>query len=152
MPTRPTISRRTLLASGLAAAAALAGGAHHWRRWRHPNHADLAGLIRWRLGHLRLDPGAAETFAAEYVKRYGARSMSVYHHQTVAGLFRSDAMRRWLPAGRVQDIRTFERRIVSYFLRSSTYFRSPPGTVVRFVGFPDPYEVSCTNPFANLNL
>jgi hypothetical protein len=46
----------------------------------------------------------------------------------------------------------FERRMVSYFLRSTDYFRVPQGTPARFVAFADPYEVGCSNPLAQLGL
>ena len=63
-----------------------------------------------------------------------------------------EALRHRLPVRRELDLLRFERRIVSYFLRSTDYFTSPAGSAVRYVRFPDPYDGACTNPFANLAL
>jgi hypothetical protein len=149
---RPLLSRRTWLFGAIATAGSLAGGAWHWQRVRHPTAGDLAALLHRRLGHLNLGPHVVEQFAAEYVARYGALSMSAHHRDTFGGLLELAALRRRLPASHELVILRFERRLVSYFLRSTDYFTSPAGSVVKYVRFPDPYDSACTNPFANLAL
>jgi hypothetical protein len=152
MTSRPArISRRLLLTGGVAFVGA-AGAAYHVRRVRWPSAADLASLIERRVGHLPLAGDAIEMFAAEYTRRFGALSMSRHHRDTVAGLLSIDAFRRMAPAAKEQALLDFERRMVSYFLRSTDYFRTPAGTVVRYVAFPDPYELPCSNPLAVLTL
>jgi hypothetical protein len=151
MPERRRWSRRHWLGVVLLAGAA-GSGAHVWRKVRRPTRDDLAELIGRRLGHLPLDTSAADQFAAEYVRRFGAASMS-WHYQRTLGNLRPVVVGRhaWSLSSDMQVLH-FERRMVSYFLRSTDYFRSPPGSIVRYVAFPDPYEGACTNPFAILEV
>ncbi|HEY8536491.1 MAG TPA: hypothetical protein VIL25_08570 [Vicinamibacterales bacterium] len=146
------LSRRHVILGLAGAAAAAAGGAFHWRRVMRPGPADIAEFLEERLAHLPLVPGAAMQFAEEYHRRYGSLSMSRHHRDTLGGLFEFDPIRRQLPAHRQAQLLAFERRLVSYFLRSTDYFLTPPGSPVRYVRFPDPYEGACANPLANLAL
>jgi hypothetical protein len=150
-PTRGRISRRLLLTGG-AAFVGSAGAAYHVRRVRWPSTDDVAALIERRVGHLPLAGDAIDLFASEYNRRFGVLSMSRHHRDTVAGLLSVEVFRRMAPAAKQQALLDFERRMVSYFLRSTDYFRTPPGTVVRYVAFPDPYELPCSNPLAVLTI
>jgi hypothetical protein len=144
-------TRRQVLVGGAAVATAAAlGGGYEWRRLRHPGAGDVARLIRRRLGHLQFRADAVERFAREYVARYGPQAMAAHTRATFGGLFEIDALRRRLPLDRQQTIVTFERRTISYFLRSTDYFQLPAGSPVSYVAFPDPYERPCANPFADL--
>ena len=145
------VSRRLLLTGGVAFVGA-AGAAYHIRRVRWPSASDIASLIERRVGHLSLADDAIEKFAAEYTRRFGALSMSRHHRDTLAGLLSIDVFRRMAPAEKEQALLDFERRMVSYFLRSTDYFRTASGTVVQYVAFPDPYELPCSNPLAVLTL
>ena len=133
------ISRRLLLTGGVAFVGA-AGAGYHVRRVRWPSAADIASLIERRVGHLPVADDAIDLFAGEYARRFGPLSMSRHHRDTFAGLLSIDAFRRMAPAAKEQALLDFERRMVSYFLRSTDYFRTPPGTAVHYVAFPDPYD------------
>jgi hypothetical protein len=148
----PRFSRRGLVFGAFAAVGALVTGAYHWRRLRRPSEADVAALIRDRLAHLDLDPGGVDRFARDYVERYGAFSMSVHHRNTLGGALRFDPIIQLLPARRQQALLHFERRLISYYLRSTDYFQSNRSGAVRYRRFADPYEGACTNPFAVLDL
>ena len=147
-----TLSRRAWLWSvgSLLAAGGGAAAAFHWRRLRRPEASDLGALLRSRLAHLPLDPTAIDSFTAEYVSRFGAFGASVFHKETLGGIFRVEVLRQMLPDERARRVLSFERKLVSLFLRSTDYFRTPPGTVVRYQAFADPYEVGCSNPLARL--
>jgi hypothetical protein len=136
------------LAGVVGAAAAAAGGAYHWRRLKDPAAADFVHIIRTRLGHLNLDPAGVDRFAREYVARYGAAAAAVHHRETLGGVLRIDALRALLPEARQQRLLSFERHLVSLYLRSTTYFTSPSAARVRYVAFADPYEIGCANPLA----
>jgi len=146
------VSRRAWLWSvaGVVGALGAAGSAHHWRRLRRPSADDFARLLHDRLSHLPLDAAGVERFAREYVSRYGPQAAAVHHRETLGGVWRVDALRRLLPAARQQRVITFERKLVSLYLRSTDYFRTPAGTPVRYVAFADPYEIGCANPLARL--
>lgn len=146
------LSRRRLVLAAFAAASATLVGTHHWRRLRRPNVNDLVALIEDRLAHLELDPAGVRQFAREYDGRYGVFSMSVHHRDTLGGILRHDAIRRQLPPRRQQAVLDLERRLVSYYLRSTDYFQPGREGPIRFVAFPDPYEGACTNPFAVFTL
>jgi len=148
---RPVFTRRVWLAGALGSVLALVGGGYEWRRLRHPHAADLATFIRRRVSSLNLHPSAAEDFASEYVRRFGALAMAEHHRATFGGLLNASRL-RWIAPARARSVQSFERRTVSYFLRSTTYFREPRTTPVRYLGFPDPYEGPCANPFATLSL
>lgn len=127
-----------------------AATAYHWRRLRRPEASDLGALLQSRLSHLPLDPDAIDAFTREYVARYGAFGAAVFHKETLGGLFRIHALRGMLSDERERRVVSFERKLVSLFLRSTDYFRTAPGTVVRYRAFADPYEVGCANPLARL--
>jgi hypothetical protein len=145
------VSRRRLLFSAVAGVAAI-GGAWHWRRLRRPNTGDMVALIEERLAHLDLDPAGVRRFAEEYNRRFGVLSMSVHHRDTLGGLLRHEPLRGLLSERRQQTILELERRLVSYYLRSTDYFQADRVGPVRFVAFPDPYAGACANPFAVLKL
>jgi hypothetical protein len=145
----PRLTRRALLAAA-AGAAGLVGG-WHWRRLRHPTVDDVADLLRWRLAHVNFGPGAVEQFAAEYVRRFGALSMSVHHRDTLGGLLRHGHTRRLVSVERQHRIVWFERHLVSHCLRSTDFFTRGQGQPVQYVAFADPYEVGCANPLAVLD-
>jgi hypothetical protein len=147
--TRHRLTRRAWL-GGVISLIALASGTYQWRRLRRPSADDLAALIRRRLSYLDLDPSAPDDFAREYVRRFGALAMARHHWATFGGLVSANGLRRLAPA-RARLAQTFERRTVSYFLRSTSYVRDP-ATPIRYIGFPDPYEGPCANPFAMLSL
>lgn len=138
------ISRRALLL-GAGLFAATGGGMVVWRRGRAPSAADIAGLLHRRLGHLNLDADGVREFAEEYVRRYGASAMSAYSPETLDGVL---SMAADVPPERLQRLLRFERRLVSYYLRSTDHFRREPESLVRYVAFADPYELPCGNPFA----
>lgn len=147
------LSRRAWLRSAagvVGALAGVAGAAHHWRRLKRPSADDLARLLRDRLSHLHLDPAGVDAFTREYVARYGPLAAAVHHKNTLGGLLRIEALRRLLPAARERRLLSFERKLISLYLRSTDYFRTPSGTPVRYVAFADPYEVGCANPLAQL--
>lgn len=148
--TRRVSRRAWLLMLGPLLVGGTAAATYHWRRLGHPSASDLGALLHSRLAHLPLDPLAVDAFTREYVARYGAFGASVYHKETFGGLFRIDALRALLPEERERHLLSFERRLVSLFLRSTDYFRTAPGTVVRYQAFADPYEVGCANPLAKL--
>jgi hypothetical protein len=150
--TAPTLSRRRLIFGAFATIGGAIAGAYHWRRLRHPSAADISTLIRQRLGHLDLDLEGVDRFARDYVERYGAFSMSVHHRDTLGGTLRLEPIRQLLPSRRQQSVLNFERRMVSYYLRSTDYFQPKRATPVRYVAFVDPYAGACTNPFAVLEL
>jgi hypothetical protein len=139
-----------VIAGALGVALAAASGSYHWRRVRRPAADDLAAFIRRRLSHLDLDPPAADQFAREYTRRFGPGAMGAHQLATLGGLVGVTTL-RWVTPATARSVRSFERRTVSYFLRSTTYCREPRTSPVRFVGFPDPYEGPCANPFANLS-
>jgi hypothetical protein len=143
------MTRRALIGT-LGALVLTALGAGEWRRLRRPAAGDLAALLRSRLSHLNLDPRAADDFAAEYARRFGAQIMAVHRTLTFGGL--STGLLRHARPDRARSVVRLERRLVGDFLRATTYFREPRGAVVRFVAYPDPYEGPCTNPFADLSL
>jgi hypothetical protein len=135
-----------------AGVAAVLGGTYHWRRLRRPNAADIVALIHDRLAHLDLDPAGVQRFAEEYDRRFGVFSMSVHHRDTIGGVLRVEAVRTLLPQRRQQAILELERRLVSYYMRSTDYFQADRQGPVRFVAFPDPYTGACVNPFAVLKV
>jgi hypothetical protein len=138
------ISRRALLL-GAGLFAATGGGMVVWWRLQAPSAPDIAGLLHRRLGHLNLDADGVREFAEEYVRRYGASAMRAYSQETFDGVL---SMEGEVPPERLQRLLRFERRLVSYYLRSTDHFRREPGRLVRYVAFADPYEVPCGNPFA----
>jgi hypothetical protein len=147
------ISRRTVIAgAGAAVLGVCSAGAWEWRRVKHPTVQDLSAFLRARLGHIHFEAGTVDAFSAEYVRRFGPAIMGVHREKTLGGLLSIAAVRRRLPEDREQEILTSERRLISYFLRSTDYFRVPRGSAVRYVAFPDPYESPCTNPFAVFTL
>jgi len=150
-PARHSVSRRRWLAGAIGGVLALAGGGYEWRRLRHPNADDLASFVRRRVSYLNLESSAADDFAREYVRRFGALAMAEHHEATFGGLLNAGGL-RWIAPARARSVQSFERRTVSYFLRSTTYVREPRTSPVRYVGFPDPYEGPCANPFATLSL
>jgi hypothetical protein len=117
---------------------------------RAPSPADIEALIYRRLAYMPLDPAGVAEFAAEYARRYGVLSMSVHFRETFGGLLATEAVLPLLPVERSQRLFTFERRLVSSFLRSTDYFRrdAGDGRSVRYVAFADPYELPCNHPFA----
>jgi hypothetical protein len=148
----PTFSRRQLVFGALAAAGAVVAGTFHWRRLRRPSAADIASLIRDRLAHLDLDPGGVDRFARDYAERYGVFSMSVHHRDTLGGALRLGPIRQLLPSRRHQTLLNLERRLISYYLRSTDYFQPNRSGPVRYLAFADPYAGACANPFAVLEL
>jgi len=78
--------------------------------------------------------------------------MSVHHRDTLGGILRIDTVRSLLPQRRQQGILELERRMISYYLRSTDYFQPGRQGPIRFVTFPDPYAGACANPFAVLRL
>lgn len=150
-PGRRLLTRRRWLAGVMGGVLALLGGGYEWRRLRYPNAGDLASLVRRRVSYLDLDPSAADDFAREYVRRFGALAMAEHHEATLGGLLTAGGL-RWIAPTRARSVQSFERRTISYFLRSTTYVREPRTSPVRYVGFPDPYEGPCANPFATLSL
>jgi hypothetical protein len=146
------ISRRRLVLTALAGVGAAIGVGYHWRRLRRPNAGDIVVLLEDRLAHLDLDPAGVRRFAQEYDRRFGVFSMSVHHRSTIGGILRLDPIRDLLPARRQQAVLDLERRLVSYYLRSTDYFQPGRQGPVRFVAFPDPYAGACANPFAILRL
>lgn len=145
------LSRRWFLMAALMTAAA-APALPALRRVRSPEGRDLAALLDRLLGsHLVLDPSATAQFASAYVARFGPASMGVYARLVLGGIFQAAPYRDLLPRARQTRIVDFERRMVSYFLRSTDYFRVPHGTQVRFVAFADPYEGGCANPLARFD-
>jgi hypothetical protein len=145
------VTRRRWLLGALGSAGLGWAGVYHVRRLRHPDPGDLATFIRARLSHLNLDAAAPDQFAAEYSRRFGSLVMSRHHALTFGGLLGANALRRF-SAGRAADAVRLERRLVGDFLLSTTYFREPPGTPVRYLRYADPYEGPCTNPFADLSM
>ena len=146
------VSRRRLVLTAFAGAASFIGGAYHWRRLRRPKVSDITALIEQRLAHLDLDAAGVQRFAEEYDRRFGVLSMSVHHRDTLGGILRIDTVRSLLPQRRQQGILELERRMISYYLRSTDYFRPGRQGPIRFVAFPDPYAGACANPFAVLKL
>jgi hypothetical protein len=146
------ISRRRVVLAVFAGAAAAIGGAYHWRRLRRPKIGDIVAVLEDRLAHLDLDPAGVRRFAEEYDRRFGVFSMSVHHRDTLGGVLRLDPVRELLPERRQQVVLELERRLVSYYLRSTDYFQPGRQGWVRFVAFPDPYAGACANPFAVLKL
>ena len=57
------VSRRHVVLTAFAGAAAAIGGAYHWRRLRRPNVGDIVALLEDRLAHLDLDPAGLRRFA-----------------------------------------------------------------------------------------
>ncbi len=147
-----SLSRRRLILGACATAAGAVAGAYHWRRLRRPSAGDIAAMIQDRLGHLDLDQDGLTRFARDYVEQYGAFSMSVHHRDTLGGILRLDPVRQLLPSRRQQALLHLERRMVSYYLRSTDYFQKGRAGPVRYLAFPDPYAGACTNPFAVLEL
>ncbi len=146
------VSRRRLVLTAFGGAASIIGGAYHWRRLRRPNVGDITALIEQRLAHLDLDAAGVQRFAEEYDRRFGVFSMSVHHRDTLGGILRIDSVRSLLPPRRQQGIVELERRMISYYLRSTDYFRPGRQGPIRLVAFPDPYAGACANPFAVLKL
>jgi hypothetical protein len=148
-PARHPLTRRAWL-TAIGGLLAFGGGAYHWRRLRRPIADDLAAFLRRRVSYLDLDSSAPEEFAREYVRRFGALAMAQHHRATLGGFVSANAL-RWVAPSRARLVQAFERRTVSYFLRSTSYFREPAAPV-RYIAFPDPYEGPCANPFATLGL
>ena len=146
------VSRRRLVLTAFAGVGAAIGGAYHWRRLRRPNAGDIVALIEDRLAHLDLDAAGVRRFAEEYDRRFGVLSMSVHHRDTLGGILRHEPVRVLFPERRQQVVLELERRMVSYYLRSTDYFQPERRGPVRFVAFPDPYAGACANPFAVMKL
>jgi hypothetical protein len=147
---RMRFSRRRLVLAAFATLSSVIAGTYHWRRLRRPHAGDIVALIENRLGHLDLDPAGVRRFAQEYDQRFGVFSMSVHHRDTLGGALRFDPIRQLLPERRQQAVLDLERRLVSYYLRSTDYFQAGRQGAIRFVAFPDPYAGACANPFAVL--
>lgn len=146
-----TISRRAVLVAGVGVAGAIVG-ARAWRKLSRSSAHDIEALLRKRLGYLTFDATALALFSEEYVKRYGAQAMRVHYEQTFGGIVEWFPFRRLLPADRAHDVRTFERRLVSLFLRSTDCFSKSrtAGQPIAYLAFADPYQLPCANPFAVL--
>jgi hypothetical protein len=127
-------------------------GVREWRRLRRPSTADIERLLRSRLADRNLAPDAIPQFAAEYYRRYGAFVMSRREKQTLGGLWEFGAFRPLFSDARTEKLLETERRMISQFLRSTDYFARQADVPARYIAFANPYETTCTNPFARFNL
>lgn len=149
-----SLSRRGFLLS-LLGLSALAGGGlalHNQRRAASDPELFLADLLRRRLPHLELEDGLLARFAREHLARAGD-----FERTRVARLAAAPGelwSRLWpLRRGAVEmspERRLYERELMARFLLSTDYFRrgEGAGAVVRWVAYPDPYELGCANPLA----
>ena len=148
-------SRRTVLVGLIGLAGTAVGvdiGVREWRRLKRPSVADLERFLLAIVGDRNLDPEAIPQFAREYVRRYGALSMAVREKETLGGLWDIAAIQPLFPSARTVTLIEDERRMVSLFLRSTDYFRRSAGERARYVAFANPYETTCSNPFATFDL
>ena len=141
------IRRRQLIASAVAAIAALTG----WRFVRGSPEDAVVTVLRKRLGYLQLEESGVQAYAKDLVARTALSSNKLRVIGMAGPIYarfelfvHQDALAR--------ELRHGEERVVSLYLLSSDFFENgaDESRMVRYAGFYDPVREPrpCGNPFA----
>ena len=142
-------TRRSVLLSLLGITVATGGGLTVLRLIRAPRTPEqfVLDLLGRRLAHLDVEPSSLLAFAREHLARAGRAELAELQE-----LAAEDPPRTAAGAAGSLARRQLERRIVARFLLGSdAYQRQDSAAPVRFVAYPDPYEIGCANPLATRN-
>jgi hypothetical protein len=142
------LSRRTFIASALASIA----GLFAWRFTTGSVEDVIIAMLRKRLDYLKLDEDGLKAFARDAVK-HDIVTPSKRHLLAVSGpLYLQFAAPGDGYVGRA--VRHGEERIISAYLLSTDFFTGGADTsrVVRYLGYYDPLNHPCGNPFARIGL
>ena len=109
----------------------------------------MIATLRNRLPYLQLDDAILTAFARDVIRRRYDNDVRV-HVVALLGWPLSN-MLAGLNRGMYDGLMSFEETICSLFLLSTDFFtRSNDAQPIIYVGFWDPLERSCENPFATL--
>jgi len=142
------VTRRTAIGGAAAAAGVAAfGGYRVLAPMSDPAGAIAQFIARQVPGVQPTDP-AVTAFAADAAEKF--RPMANFFETHIA-LMRNPAFAGFLPEQEAWTQSEFERRIITYFMRSTDYMlRSAPDQPVTYLLFADPYTAGCSNPLAKL--
>jgi len=143
------INRRRLLLGGLGAVGV--AGLAAWGFGRAGLEAEVAAVVRRRLGFLKLDREGLHAYARDQVaamlnKKFPTWNRLRYHFlSAVAPSFQ----RYYRSASRRSRIAKAEDALVSTYLLSSDFFwkGADASRIVKYIAFYDPMR-PCSNPFA----
>jgi len=135
------ISRRGMLA-GLAAGAALAA----WRVGNVSAEDAVIEVLRRRLHYLQLNADGLKAFARDLIASQSISATKI----RIAGAAGLLIPAPTSTAGLSMMLRAGEEHIVSVYLLSSSFFRSGSdvGKTIEYLGYYDPHQHPCGNPFA----
>lgn len=141
------IARRRFLGWGLGVAAGAGGLWTAWK-WRYGEATEvIVAILERRVGYLQVEPAIFERFAADYVefRKDYKRQLSIL--SIVSLPLQYVTPYGWLEQG--SALRRLEDNVVSLFLLSTDFFEhgADEARTVGYVGFYDPYDLACRNPF-----
>ena len=146
------IGRRTFILSAVASAFSLYVGGWWAFKVRKNDATDIIlAILHKRLGYLRLDESGLVRFAHDYQGRIPEKGAYL---ASWAGLLRPiyALFNPFELTPKAESFRQFEDHILTQFLLSSDFFQhnADETRIVRYLGYYDPYERLCENPFASL--
>jgi hypothetical protein len=108
----------------------------------------VAAILRRRLRRLPLDPESLETFTRDYLASRERYRATLTRLAPLAWPLRVLSPYRFLPLG--HPLRRLEDNVVSRYLLSTDFFQngSNESRTPRYVGFHEPLDRPCANPFA----
>ena len=107
--------------------------------------AVVASVVRRKLHYLKLDEAGVDAFAKALVERAIAAPTKL---RTLSAIGLTEVPVEKLGI-HLSAMRRGEERIVTYYLLSSDFFLNGADEqkTVRYLGFYDPYQRACMNPF-----
>ena len=143
-----SISRRTFLWVLFGGGMAVAAGTAAWSWLRGDPAAIVIAVVRRRLGFLEPTAETLDAFARDYLDTRSRYRGTLAKLAFLAGPLRIYSPYDRLPMGHA--LRRLEDNVVSHFLLSTDFFEygADESRAPLYVGFHDPSERPCRNPFA----
>ena len=142
------LTRRSFLWFLVGGGAAVAVGASAWSWFRGDPEAIVLAILRRRVGFLEPPEEMLRTFASDYLVSRASYRGTLARLSLLAVPLRFASPYRALPMG--NPLRRLEDNMVSQFLLSTDFFAkgADEDRTPRYVGFNDPAQRPCRNPFA----
>ena len=150
------LSRRQLVIGSLGAIGASSAGlvgCNASRVMRADCSAIMRKLIRVKLGYLKLEDAAVDSFVKVYPKELYADECKQWSWISIwAPLYPAIDVFRWFENYEHNQI--LIENMISRFLLSTDFFWNGGNVeqTAQYLEYFDPYQRGCSNPFANLSL